>query len=89
VKHEDAIVLYGTVMKILTKNIFQQTTGEVGQMNTAMPQGKENETQKRDFLISYHLAGTCKRYNPTLEGKRDGKGFIGEGGGELNITHGV
>jgi hypothetical protein len=51
-KHKDAIV-----MKIHTRNIFQQITGNMKYMNTAAPQGTEKETQKRDSLISYRLAG--------------------------------
>jgi hypothetical protein len=76
-------------MKIHMKNFFQQTTGKEEPMNTLVPHGVEKETHKRDLSISYRLAGICKSSNSTLEGKRDRKGFIGAGGGELNITHGV
>jgi hypothetical protein len=42
-KHKDAIVLYGTVMKIHLKNIFQQITGKAGHMNAIIPQKKEEK----------------------------------------------
>jgi hypothetical protein len=55
-------------MKIHTKNILQYITGKVGQMNTARPQGKGKETQKRKLSISYWPDGACKHYNSTEEG---------------------
>jgi hypothetical protein len=88
-KYKDSIVLYDTVMKIHTKNLCQQITGKVGHMNAIVPHGMENETQKRVLSISYWLDEVYKRYNSTLEGKKDRKGFIGEVGREWNITHGV
>jgi hypothetical protein len=50
----------------------------------------EKETQKRDFLINYWLGKTSNCSNSTEGGGgKEVEGFIGEGGGELNITHGV
>jgi hypothetical protein len=45
-RHEDAIVLYGTAMEIHMKNIFQQITGKVGHTKAIIPQWKGKETGK-------------------------------------------
>jgi hypothetical protein len=50
-------------------------------MNAIVIHGTEKKTQKRDLSISYRLDGACKRYNSTMKGKSDRKGFIEEGGG--------
>jgi hypothetical protein len=69
-------------MKKHRENIFQQNNGKIGHMNAIVPHGRERETQKRDLSIRYWLGGTCKRYNSTMTGEKNRKGFIEEGRGE-------
>jgi hypothetical protein len=59
----------GILVKIPTKNHFQQITGKVEYMDTAVPHGAEKETHKKDLSIRYRLAGAYRHYNSTLEGK--------------------
>jgi hypothetical protein len=46
IRHTDAIALHAIVMKIHTRNFFQQNTGKVEYMNTLVPYGTEKKIQK-------------------------------------------